>query len=126
MGSSKYTFKRCYMGWKELPYWLKGVVIIFSLIAAYIIIVGLFLGIISKGKCTPCEAMTGVLCEQYFIDCFDESSMIFYAPITIPSPISAPFSGMNVGIYFPIMYSLLWWIIIGVLIGWIYGKIKKR
>jgi len=90
------------MGWKDWPYWLKGLLILGIL--TFIVIFGLQFKSAYRGD------FSSMKCPSFSIreDCN------FYGYIT---------SGW---VWFTILFYIIPSALLGALIGWIYGKIKSK
>ena len=95
------------MGWRELPYWLRGGIIVF-IITPLVFLIPLV--------AFPCY---GVRCPSFI-------SQITIDLLFLPNSI---FPGNLLNLSFlllPMIFYSFIGVIIGVLVGLIYGKIKRR
>lgn len=103
------------MGWKNLPYWLKGGVIF--------LVISIFLHLFIKllYVLTPIVGISFLIWYPLsWILYFLPSLIIFWNSIFEPDTFIPIVSGTNV------IHVFIFYFIIGAIIGWIYGKIKSR
>ena len=105
------------MGWKDLPYWVKGGIILASLNMIYslanmvaINLLNIPLHLLSFNK---------LLTNISFFPSFE----IFRVRVIYPFVI---YLGNQTALYRFLLINTIFWLIVGFLFGWIYGKIRKR
>lgn len=106
------------VGWKNLPYWLRGGIVGSSLnILLFVLIL-----VIAKifGDYALILAFTIVPFVSPF---FFGVSPLFFLDLSLPYNLNIPFFVYQ---FLNILIPLIVYFVIGAIIGWIYGKIKVR